>query len=116
MEAPPEQPMPAGTGDACKKMLEIVPEERNKVYDVRKVIAAVADKDSPFQLKERYGRSVTTTLARLDGKSVGFLANNPMYKGGALAADPCQKPTSFLVLCDSFNIPLVFLVDAPGFL
>ena len=55
MEAPPEQPVPAGSGDACRKMLEIVPEERNKVYDVRKVIAAVADKDSPFELKERYG-------------------------------------------------------------
>ena len=116
MEAPPEHPVPAGSSDACKKMLEIVPEERNKVYDVRKVIAAVADKDSSFELKERYGRSVTTTLARLDGKSVGFLANNPQYKGGALDADACQKATSFMVLCDSFNIPIVFLVDVPGFL
>jgi acetyl-CoA carboxylase carboxyltransferase component len=116
MEAPPERPVPAGSDDACRKMLEIVPEARNKVYDVRKVIAAVADRDSSFELKERFGRSVATVLARLDGKSVGFIANNPLYKGGALDADACQKATSFMVLCDSFNIPMVFLVDVPGFL
>ena len=116
MEAPPERPVPAGSDDACRKMLEIVPEARNKVYDVRKVIAAVADRDSSFELEERFGRSVATVLARLDGKSVGFIANNPLYKGGALDADACQKATSFMVLCDSFNIPMVFLVDVPGFL
>ena len=115
-EAPPERPVPAGSGDACRKILDIVPEERNKVYDVRKVIAAVADKDSSFELKERYGKSLATVFARLDGKSVGFIANNPLFKGGALDADACQKATSFMVLCDSFNIPLVFLVDVPGFL
>jgi acetyl-CoA carboxylase carboxyltransferase component len=116
MEPPPERPVPAGSGEACRRMLEIVPEERNKVYDVRKVIAAVADLDSCFELKERFGRSLATVLARLDGKSVGFIANNPMFKGGALDADACQKATGFMVLCDSFNIPLVFLVDVPGFL
>jgi methylmalonyl-CoA decarboxylase subunit alpha len=116
MEPPPEQPVPPGSGEACRKMLEIVPEERNKVYDVRKVIAAVADNDSGFELKERFGKSVATMLARLDGKSVGFIANNPLFKGGALDPDACQKATSFMVLCDSFNIPIVFLVDVPGFL
>jgi acetyl-CoA carboxylase carboxyltransferase component len=116
MEPPPERPVPAGSGEACRKMLEIVPEARNQVYDVRKAIAAIADRDSSFELKERFGKSVATVLARLDGKSVGFLANNPLFKGGALDADACQKATSFMVLCDSFNIPIVFLVDVPGFL
>ena len=116
MEAPPEHPVPEGSDEACRKMLEIVPESRNKVYDVRKVIKAIADTDSTFELKERYGRSISTVLARLNGKSVGFIANNPMFKGGALDADACQKVTSFMVLCDSFNVPLVFLVDVPGFL
>ena len=115
-EAPPEQPVPAGSGEACGRILEIVPEERNKVYDVRKVIAAIADRDSSFELKGRYGKSLAAVLARLDGRSVGFIANNPMFKGGALDADACQKATSFMVLCDSFNIPIVFLVDVPGFL
>jgi len=116
MEPPPERTVPAGSDDACRKMLEIVPEARNKVYDVRQVIAAVVDRDSSFELKERFGRSVATVLARLEGKSVGFIANNPMFKGGALDADACQKVTSFMVLCDSYNIPIVFLVDVPGFL
>ncbi|MFM9863003.1 MAG: acyl-CoA carboxylase subunit beta [Micropepsaceae bacterium] len=116
MEQPPEHPVPQGSDEPCRKMLEIVPESRNKVYDVRKVIRAIADKDSTFELKERYGKSISTFLARLDGKSVGFIASNPLFKGGALDADACQKVTSFMVLCDSFNVPLVFLVDVPGFL
>jgi acetyl-CoA carboxylase carboxyltransferase component len=116
MEPPPEVSVPPGSDEACRQIFDIVPESRNKVYDVRKVIAAIADKGSSFELKERYGRSAATVLARLDGKTVGFIANNPMYKGGALDADACQKITSFMVLCDSFNVPLVFLVDVPGFL
>ncbi|HUP94403.1 MAG TPA: carboxyl transferase domain-containing protein [Burkholderiales bacterium] len=116
MAPPPEHPVPERADEACKGMLEIIPESRNKVYDVRKVIRAIADPDSAFELKERYGKSISTVLARLDGKSVGFIANNPLFKGGALDADACQKVTSFMVLCDSFNVPLVFLVDVPGFL
>jgi acetyl-CoA carboxylase carboxyltransferase component len=116
MEAPPEYPAPEHSDEACRKMLEIIPESRNKVYDVRKVVQAIADKESTFELKERYGKSIATVLGRLEGKSVGFIANNPLFKGGALDADACQKVTSFMVLCDSFNVPLVFLVDVPGFL
>jgi len=116
MEPPPEVPVPPGSDEACQHIFDILPESRNKVYDVRKIIAAVADKGSPFELKERYGKSVATVLARLEGGTVGFIANNPMFKGGALDADACQKVTSFMVLCDSFNVPLVFLVDVPGFL
>ena len=115
-EAPPVHPVPAGSDAACRKMLDIVPESRNKVYDVRHVIKAIADTDSTFELKERYGKSIATVFARLDGKSVGFIASNPMFKGGALDADACQKITSFMVLCDSFNVPLIYLVDVPGFL
>ncbi|MEA3153959.1 MAG: methylmalonyl-CoA decarboxylase subunit alpha [Betaproteobacteria bacterium] len=116
MEAPPEYPVPENSDEACRKMLEIIPESRNQVYDVRKVVQAIADKESTFELKERYGKSIATVLGRLDGRSVGFIANNPLFKGGALDADACQKVTSFMVLCDSFNVPLVFLVDVPGFL
>lgn len=116
MESPPERPVPPGSEKPCHEMLAIVPESRQQVYDVRKVIAAIADLDSSFELKERFGKSVATVLARLNGKSVGFIANNPLFKGGALDADACQKVTSFMVLCDSFNVPLVFLVDVPGFL
>jgi acetyl-CoA carboxylase carboxyltransferase component len=116
MAPPPEYAVPPGSDEACRNILDIVPESRNKVYDVSKIVAAIADKESCFELKERYGKSVATLFARIDGKSVGFIANNPLFKGGALDADACQKVTSFMVLCDSFNVPLVFLVDVPGFL
>ena len=115
-EPPPAHPVPPGSDEACKKILDILPEARTQVYDVRKIIAAIVDRDSSFELKERYGKSIATVLARLDGKSAGFIASNPLFKGGALDADACQKVTSFMVLCDSFNIPIVFLVDVPGFL
>jgi acetyl-CoA carboxylase carboxyltransferase component len=93
----------------------LIPESRTKVYDVRKVIRAIVDKDSFFELKARFGKTAVTALARLAGKSVGVIANNPMHKGGALDTDACDKITKFIVMCDSFNIPLVFLVDTPGF-
>jgi acetyl-CoA carboxylase carboxyltransferase component len=82
---------------------------------VRKIIAALVDHDSAFELKPQFGKVAVTTLARLDGHVVGIVANNPLFKGGALDTDACDKITSFLVLCDSFNIPLILLVDTPGF-
>ncbi len=115
-EPPPAYPVPPGSDDACRESLDLLPESRTKVYDVRRIVAAISDMDSSFELKDRFGKSVATVLARLDGRSVGFIASNPLFKGGALDADACQKVTSFMVLCDSFNIPLVFLVDVPGFL
>ena len=80
-----------------------------------KAIDCIVDRDSVMELKGRFGRSICTMVARLDGHPVGILASNPMFKGGAIDVDACNKAISFLVLCDSFNIPLVFLVDQPGF-
>lgn len=60
--------------------------------------------------------TMVTALARVDGKTVGIIANNPLRKGGAIDADACDKVCSFIVLCDSFNIPMVFFADQPGFL
>jgi methylmalonyl-CoA decarboxylase subunit alpha len=116
MEAPPVHPVPPGSGQDAHRILEILPEARTKVYDVRKILNLIYDAGSIFELKPRFGRSIVTALARLDGKSVGIVASNPFYKGGAIDPDSCRKVTSFLVLCDSFNIPLVFMVDQPGFL
>jgi acetyl-CoA carboxylase carboxyltransferase component len=80
------------------------------------VIAAIADKGSVLQLKERFAKTAVTALARINGQVVGFIASNPLFKAGALDPDSCDKIISFLVICDSFNIPLVLLVDTPGFL
>ena len=115
MEAPPVKPAPAGSGDACADILKLLPESRTQVYDMRKILRCVADTGSYFELKARFGKAAVTALARLGGKTVGLIANNPLYKGGALDADACDKIVSFLVLCDSYNIPLVMFVDTPGF-
>jgi len=115
-EPPPVVPVAGDAGAAASTVLDILPEDSAKTYDVRKIVAAIVDAGSMFELKPRFGKSITTALARLDGRSVGIIANNPLYKGGAIDVDACNKATAFLVLCDSFNIPIVFMVDQPGFL
>lgn len=97
-------------------LLDLVPENRSKVYDVRKVIRVICDKGSYFPIKDRFGRNITTGFARIDGNSVGIIAPNPMFKGGALDSNACDKAISFVVLCDSFNLPIITLADTPGFL
>ena len=114
-EAPPDAPVPAGSGADMDKVFDILPESRTQVYDMKRVIRCIVDKDTMFELKPRFGKSAVTALARLGGKSVGLIANNPLHRGGALDADACRKIVDFLVLCDSFNVPLVLLVDTPGF-
>jgi acetyl-CoA carboxylase carboxyltransferase component len=115
-ETPPTKSVPAGSDEAAESVLELFPESRSEVYDVRRIVEALVDRDSLFELKARFGKSITTALCRLDGHSVGIIANNPKFKGGAIDVDAMHKATSFLVLCDSFNIPLVFLADQPGFM
>ena len=115
-EVPPRAAVPEGSDAAAASMLDIVPESRSKVYDVRKVAAAICDTGSLLPLKDRFAKTAYTALGRIDGRVVGILASNPLFKAGALDPDSCDKATSFLVLCDSFNIPIVLLVDTPGFL
>lgn len=114
-EAPPVRAVPAGSGEGMAKILELVPPQRQKVYDMRKIVAAIVDKGSVLEVKPRYGKVIVTALARLGGRSVGIIANNPLFKGGVLDADAADKAIPFIVMCDSFNIPLVLLVDTPGF-
>ena len=113
---PPVCAVPDAPGDRGARILELLPEDKSKVYDIRKVVETIADVGSVFELKARFGKSIVTALTRIDGRSVGVVANNPLFKGGAIDVDACNKVVSFLVLCDSFNVPLVFLVDQPGFL
>lgn len=115
MEAPPDTPVPAGSGADMDKVFGLLPESRTQVYDMKRVLKCVVDKDTLFEMKPRFGRSAVTALARLGGKSVGVIANNPLHRGGALDADACRKIVDFLVLCDSFNLPILIFVDTPGF-
>jgi acetyl-CoA carboxylase carboxyltransferase component len=115
MELPPQRPVAADAGHDQGAILDILPEKRTQVYDMRRILEIIVDRGSLFELKPRFGKAAVTALARLGGKSVGIVANNPLTGGGALSAEACRKIVDFQVLCDSFNIPLVRFIDTPGF-
>jgi acetyl-CoA carboxylase carboxyltransferase component len=115
-ELPARAPVPEGSGQEMPHILDSLPEQRNRVYDIRRIAKAIVDGGEILELKENFGRACVTAFARLNGHAIGLVANNPLYGAGALDADCCEKITNFLVLCDSFNIPIVTLVDTPGFL
>lgn len=94
----------------------VVPDDDRKVYDVRDVIRAIVDEGRLLEVCPRWARNVVTGFARLDGRSVGVIANQPRYLGGVLDAESAQKLSRFVDDCDRFGLPLVVLVDTPGFL
>ncbi len=96
-------------------LLDIVPANTRKGYDVRRVIAAIADRDSTFEIKPRFAANLVTSFARLAGRPVGFIANQPQRLGGMLDAPACEKGAHFVAMCDAFGLPLIYLVDVPGF-
>ncbi len=103
--------------DRCEAALaSIVPDKRTQAYNMHRLVKLVCDTDSCFEIRPGYGKSVITMLARLNGRPVGIVANNPMVYGGAMNADSARKQIHFMDLCDTFHIPLVFFVDVPGFM
>ncbi len=112
----PVAEVPEGSDDAVKNILEILPEKRSQVYDVKKIIQAIVDKGSMFEIKARFGRAMTTCFARINGRVVGIIANNPYYLAGAMDYSASDKTINMMVLCDSYNIPILWLVDQPGFI
>jgi acetyl-CoA carboxylase carboxyltransferase component len=112
---PPEYEAAEDASQEQDGILEILPERQAQVYDMRGIIEIIVDRDSFFEFKPRFGKAGTVGLARLNGKSVGIVANNPQFGGGALSQEACRKIIDFQVMCDSFNIPLVRLMDTPGF-
>jgi acetyl-CoA carboxylase carboxyltransferase component len=95
---------------------DAVPRDRRKVYKMRGIVQAVVDRGSFFEISELYGRSVITGLARIDGWPVALMASDPFFYGGAWTADACQKVERFVDLAQTFHLPVVYLVDCPGFL
>jgi len=96
-------------------LIEAVPAERRKVYDMRRILQAVVDKDSLFEMGRKFGGSAITALARLDGWPVAVLASDPYFYGGGWTADASQKVARFIDLANTFHLPVVHLVDVPGF-
>ncbi|KAH8058458.1 CoA carboxylase [Aureococcus anophagefferens] len=110
--APVAPPAPAG-GD---QRLPTARPENRRAYDMRAILDVVCDEGSVFELRDRFGRSVITALARVDGRAVGILASDPARNGGAIDADAADKAARFLRLCDAFGLPVVSLLDCPGFM
>jgi acetyl-CoA carboxylase carboxyltransferase component len=103
--------------DRCEEaLLTLVPRERRQPYNMRKLLGLVVDRDSTFEIQPTFGRAVITALARMNGKVVGVIANNPMVNGGAMDVKAARKQAHFIQLCDTFHIPIIFLVDVPGFM
>jgi len=116
LEPPPFEDI----GDPADRLVagleKIVPVNQRAAYDVRKVIKAIFDAESWFEIKPTWAKNIVIGFARAGGHSVGVVANQPMQKGGALDSDSADKAARFIRMCDAFNVALVYLMDVPGFL
>jgi acetyl-CoA carboxylase carboxyltransferase component len=115
-ELPPRAPCDDPRQRVEEELLSIVPRDRRKVYEMRRIVEAVVDRGSFFELAPRYGRSQITGLARLDGHPLGVLANDPRFYAGAMTAHGARKVRRFVDLCEAFHLPVLSLVDEPGFM
>lgn len=113
-EQPPFDPDFRGVENSYK-LQEIVPDNQRRTYNIKKVIECFIDKDSFFEVQSLYAQNLIVGFARLDGSVIGIVANNPKEKGGALDINASEKGARFIRFCDCFNIPLLTLVDVPGF-
>jgi acetyl-CoA carboxylase carboxyltransferase component len=112
----PPSAEPAAAAAACSGLESVVLADETKPFDMRRVIETIVDQGSLLELKSRFAREVITALARVEGKAIGIVANQPQHLGGVLFADSADKSARFIALCDAFNIPLLFLADVPGFM
>ena len=99
-----------------RTLRHLVPENRLRAYDIRKVIDVLFDTNSVLELRKDFGLGMITSLARIEGKPVGVIANNPGYLGGAIDADAADKASRFMQLCDAHDLPIISLCDTPGFM
>jgi acetyl-CoA carboxylase carboxyltransferase component len=118
LNATKEPPYKETNDDPYRKVdrvLDILPNKTNRAYDMKKMISEIVDDRHFFEYKELYGPALLTVFARMNGRTVGIIANQPMKYAGASGVQECEKAADFICLCDSFNIPMIFLHDTPGF-
>lgn len=101
---------------ATKSLAEVIVPDENKPFDMKDVIDRIVDEDSFVEVKKRFAKEMITGFARIEGRAVGVVANQPKYLGGVLFVDSADKAARFIWLCDAFNIPLLYLADVPGFM
>jgi acetyl-CoA carboxylase carboxyltransferase component len=113
-QSPPEA---TPTAPASKTPIEeIVPEDENRPFDMRELIETLVDADSLLEVHPRWAKELIVAYARLDGRAIGIVANQPQHKGGVLFSDSADKAARFVWTCNAFNVPLLFLADVPGFM
>ena len=108
--APPQEP------SAERRVSEIVPGDEKTSFDIKEMIAALVDADSFCEVHARWAKELVVGYARLEGRAIGIVANQPRQKGGVLFVDSADKAARFIMTCNAFNIPLLFLADVPGFM
>ena len=113
-ELPPVRAVPQNSEKEIAHILEALPDNRKRAYDMHRIIENIVDNGKFFELKTEFGKMLITSLARINGEVVGIVANNPIVNMGAMDTDALDKMISFLCLCDSYNIPLLFFHDTPG--
>jgi acetyl-CoA carboxylase carboxyltransferase component len=113
-----QQQPPAGrpAGPAPADLDALLPASERQAYDMRRYLRGLVDEGSFFEIHALWARELTIGFARLAGRPVGVVANNPLFKGGVLFVDSADKAARFIQLCDAFNVPLLFLADVPGFM
>ncbi|WP_040209105.1 acyl-CoA carboxylase subunit beta [Neobacillus jeddahensis] len=114
-EEPPYKEMGDDPYRRVDRVLDILPNKMNRAYDMKKIIAELVDNGRFFEYKALYGAALITVFARMNGRTVGIIANQPIKYAGAAGVQECEKATDFICLCDSFHIPMIFLHDTPGF-
>jgi acetyl-CoA carboxylase carboxyltransferase component len=107
---------PAGAPAGAPAIAELIPADENKPFDMRLLIDALIDADTFLEIHSRWAKELIVGYARLDGRAIGILANQPKHKGGVLFSDSADKAARFIWTCNAFNIPLLFLADVPGFM
>jgi methylmalonyl-CoA decarboxylase subunit alpha len=114
--APAAAPVaPAAPADG-QSIAELIPDDENKPFDIKALIAALIDEGSLLEIHPRWAKELVVGFARLDGQAIGIVANQPKHKGGVLFADSADKAAHFIATCNAFNVPLLFLADVPGFM
>ncbi len=115
-ESPPYFPPTDDPDRLCDELRDIIPDSPNKPYDMHRVIGAIFDDGEFFEVHQHWAQNILCGFARLNGHPVGIVANQPKFLGGALDVNSADKAARFVWLCDAFSIPLLFLMDCPGFI
>jgi methylmalonyl-CoA decarboxylase subunit alpha len=112
----PPSPAPPSPPAAERSISQIVPADENAAFDVGELIEALVDAESFLEVHDRWAKEIVVGFARLDGRAIGVVANQPKVKGGVLFVDSADKAARFIWTCNAFNVPLLFLADVPGFM